>query len=314
VSQGNYILNVAFSVPFTYDPGSKLLIINAGSSPNSFAYTQQSSVTGGVLHTLYTFNVNGASVAYSDSQLTQVIVHCLAGGVASLTTSDTYVGSDGLTHETAEEIVLGGSGGTLYRTDASGNTVSFMQLSGFTGIYAYAGHADAGVITGTPGLTNIFVSAGAYAYMDSGPVNLYYIGGARYVYGYAAGTGDYAYHYDGSGASALVISGTAYSFMLGTDNSQSFFNEAVGFQTNYGIARHAAQDSAYFYDSPRNDVFVGNTATSYLYSDDAVGRYNEFDFVQGFALVEAFSFVGGIDYADVYDLHVNTVFGFRLAH
>src|SRR5438105_13892077 len=103
------------------------------------------------------------------------------------------------------------------------------------------------------------------------------------------------------------MSGTAYSFMLGTDHGAAFFNEAVGFQTNYGIAQHAGQDSAYFYDSPLDDVFVGNTATSYLYSDDSSGRYVEFDYTQGFALVEAFSFVGGHDVAYVYDATVNAV-------
>ena len=47
------------------------------------------------------------------------------------------------------------------------------------------------------------------------------------------------------------MSGTAFSFMLGTDNGQPFFNEAVGFPKNYGIAQHAG-DLAIYFDSPGN--------------------------------------------------------------
>jgi hypothetical protein len=43
-----------------------------------------------------------------------------------------------------------------------------------------------------------------------------------------------------------VVSGTAYSFMLGTDKGASFFNEAAGFQPNYGIAQRPGQDTAIF--------------------------------------------------------------------
>jgi hypothetical protein len=132
-------------------------------------------------------------------------------------------------------------------------------------------------------------------------------GGAGYVYGYAAGSIDYAYHYDGSRPSALVVSGTAYSFMTGTDKGQSFFNEAVGFQTNYGIAQHPGQDTAIFYDSPRDDVFAEYTDHSFMYSTNTDGSYAEFDYAQGFAMDYAFSFVGGTDYAYVYNTMVNQV-------
>jgi hypothetical protein len=118
--------------------------------------------------------------------------------------------------------------------------VLFLTLQGFLKQYVFAGHADTGLITGTAGPQNFFVSAGGYAYMTSGD-GFYSIGGAKYVYGFAANRADVAYHYDGSGASALVMSGPAYSFMLGTDHGASFFNEAVGFKTNYGIAQHAGQ-------------------------------------------------------------------------
>src|SRR5262249_7573195 len=143
----------------------------------------------------------------------------------------------------------------LYRNDAAGNGVLFLTLEGFLKQYTFAGHADTGLIIATSGPQNFFVSAGGYAYMTADPA-FYYVGGAKYVYGFAVNSYDVAYHYDGSEASALVMSGTAYSFMLGTDHGQSFFNEAVGFKTNYGIATHPGQDSAYFYDSALDDVFV----------------------------------------------------------
>ena len=50
--------------------------------------------------------------------------------------------------------------------------------------------------------------------------------------------------------------------------------------------------------SPANDVFVGNTTSSYMYSTDAAGNFTEFDEVMGsFALIIAESFVGGADTA-----------------
>jgi hypothetical protein len=198
--------------------------------------------------------------------------------------------------------------------DAAGHGSLFLTLSGFTKEYALMGHADSGLILGTGGLQNFFVSAGGYAYMTSGD-GFYDISGSQYVYGFANNASDVAYHYDGSAASALVMSGIAYSFMLGTDKGQSFFNEAVGFTTSYGIAQHPRQDTAYFYDSPGNDVFVGSPpaapSASYMYIGNATGTYAEFDYAQGFAAVYAYSFVGGTDYAYVYDPVVNTVVGFH---
>ena len=48
----------------------------------------------------------------------------------------------------------------INRTDASGNQVLFLTLAGFTKVYDYAGKADAGLIIGTTGPQNFFVSAG----------------------------------------------------------------------------------------------------------------------------------------------------------
>jgi hypothetical protein len=297
---------------FAYDPTSRVLTITGGTAPNQFMFAQATTVDGaGNLHTTFTFTLNGAAVTLPDTGLSRVNVTASgSGNTATLNTGDTYTGTDGQAHETQEEVILGGGAGQLYRIAAGGNGSPFLTLSGFTQEYALMGHADSGLILATAGVQNFFVSAGSYAYMTSGS-GFYDISGAQYVYGFANNANDVAYHYDGSGASALVMSGTAYSFMLGTDKGASFFNEAVGFKTNYGIAQHPSQDTAIFYDSPMSDVFVGSPPAaphaSYLYSDNPQGSYAEFDYAQGFALVDAYSFEGGTDYAYVYDPAVNAV-------
>jgi hypothetical protein len=94
--------------------------------------------------------------------------------------------------------------------------------------------------------------------------------------------------------------------MTGTNNGRTFYNQADGFTSNYGIAQHAGQ-RATFFDSPQLDVFVGNTSSSSLSSDNGQGNLAIFNEAQGFAQVEAFSFVGGTDDAYVYDPVVNSV-------
>src|SRR5205085_11217229 len=137
-----------------------------------------------------------------------------------------------------------------------------------------------------------------------------YLQGAKYVYSYALSTTlDYAYHYDGSGASVYVVSGIAYSLSLGSDKGRSFFNEGVGFRFNEGIATHASQDVAYFYDSPGNDNFVGYSQYTSMTSGD--GSFAENDIAAYFTTIYAYSFVGGSDTASVYDTNVNHVLGFR---
>jgi hypothetical protein len=86
---------------------------------------------------------------------------------------------------------------------------------------------------------------------------------------------------------------------------------AVGFRFNEAIAQHPGQDSAFFYDSPANDVFVGGAGLSYMYSTDAGGNLTEYDSAMGFAQIYASSFVGGVDYAYVYDANHNHVSGFN---
>jgi len=259
------------------------------------------------LHTTYTFTLNGNAESFTDTQLSQVIVTAQGGpNTASIFTNDTYLGTDGLTHETGEAVVIGDGFALVEKLDAGGNPLPFLQIGGFTTIYATAGHADPSVIAATPGVQNTFVSAGGYSYIDSGSA-FYLMTGAKYVYSYAVGQGDMAIHYDGSGPSAYVVAGTAYSLMLGTDNGQSFFNEAVGFTFNEGIAQHAGQDLAFFYAETGADQFAGYSQYSALRRADGSA---ENDSALFFDQVYAYS-AGGSATALVDDSRVNHTVGFR---
>jgi hypothetical protein len=291
---------------YAYDPATQTLTITAAGGRSYFAFSQATTLGG--MWSDYTFNINGILQTYNRTALSHVVVRYPgSGNTAVLYTNDTYLGSDGTTHETTESVALGQSGGRLYRT---GDAAPFLRLSGFATAYGFLGHADAGALLATAGPANELVTTPTYSYLVA-PGTIYYISGAGSVYGYAANAIDMAYHYDGSGASTYIASGTAFSAMMGKDNGISFYNEAVGFTRNYGIARHPGQDTAYFYDSPGNDVFVGNSGSSYLYRDNPDGTFAEFDYAQGFAQVYAVSSAGGSDVAYVYDTAVNHVRGFR---
>ena len=291
---------------FVYDPSTQTLTITG----TNFTYSQATTANASGIHTSYTFTMDGNTDTFPGTQLSKVVVNGQGAAVATLITNDTYMGTDGLTHETAEIITMGNGAGMVQKTDIYGNGINFLQFSGFRTVFATVGHADAGLINGTPGMQNVFVSAGAYSYMTSGSA-FYYINGAKYVYGYSVNAGDAAYHYDGSGPSVLVDSGTAYSFMLGTDKGLSFFNEAVGFTYNEGIAQHFGQDIAYFYDSPRSDMISGFTLFTLMTSMNANGSFAEYDSATDFAHVYAYSFVGGTDTAMNFAPMQNTFVGFH---
>ncbi len=302
---------------FSYDAANKVLSITP-SGVTSFQFSRQTVLdSADVPHQFDRFQVDQhLPYVLPDSMLASVHVTAQANGanLATLTTSDTYQTIDGVTHETPAVVLVGNGGGAVERTDAAGNGQSFLSVSGFAKVYAFAGPADAGFIYSTPNTKNVFVGAGGYAYMDSGlqAEDVYLIQGANYVYGYALSGLDYAYQYDGSGPSTYVASGTAYNFMSGIDGGRSFVNEAVGFAYSDAIAKHPQQDVAIFYDSPLNDVFIGNTTTSYLFAYNAAGICVEFDNTQNFSTVYAYSFVGGTDYAYVYNAAVNHVTGFHM--
>jgi hypothetical protein len=306
------IKNVEMPVPtggFQFDPSSG----SVGVSAASFAFTQKvDAITQ--LPTV-TLQADGNTEIFPPA----VVPHIFASGSdgtasAMLTTNDSFLDATNQMQTASEYAVLGNSSGTLYRNAASGTT-EVIGLSGFHSLYAYLTHNDAGTIVGThasasaPGLYNSFVSNGATSYMDSGtPAQFaanatayYQISGANYVYGYSvAGQADLASHYDdGAAHSTMLVSGTAYSYMSGTDKGQSFFNEAIGFTHTFGYAL-ASNDTAYFYDSPLDDVFVGFTAYSVMYRFNADNSVAEYDYAQGFDLVIALSFVGGYDTAVLY--------------
>ena len=276
-----------------------------------FSFTQATTAIPGGLETAFNFTMDGAlTVINASSSVGAVEVDGIAGyNTATVITNDTYIGSDGVTHETAEAVTIG-SGAAVQKLDSQGDPTDFMTLVGFNTIFAVAGTADEGFINATPGVKNVFVGAGGYAYMNTGnsAEDFYYLMGAKYVYGYTQSASDYAYEYDGSGPSTYVVSGVAYSLEVGSDQGRSFFNEAVGYTFNEGIAQHASQDVAYFYDSPGSDTFVGYSQYSSMTATN--GSFAENDIAAYFAQIYAYSFVGGTDYAYLYDAGVNHASGF----
>jgi hypothetical protein len=297
--------------PFAYDATTHVLTIIATGTQDSFTFSQATAVdSSGVLHATYTFNLDGITKSYADTQLAYVLVHSASGhGTAVLNTNDAYVGSDGKTHPTAEAVTLGPTG-EVQKIDAAGHSYGLLFVSGFDHAYAYLGAIDSGVLLDTAGVANTLVTTPSYSYLNSG--NAYYlINGGAYLYGYAANPSDVVYQYAGTGPSTFVASGKEYSFMTGIDVNRTFYNQAVGFAFNYGQATHPGQDTAYLYDSPLDDVFSGDTHQSYLYADNADGSLAYFDQASYFTQVYANSSAGGIDYAYVYDAMVNHTIGFR---
>jgi hypothetical protein len=285
---------------FSYDSVSKTLTITGSAATNTFTYFQGSAVDGsGTLQTTCDFTLNGATVAYPQSQLSQVDANGQgANSLAVFITNDTYVGSDGQTHETAETVVLGPGGGSLNKPNAAGTFQVFVLLNGFSTSYAYVGRADSATLEGIASprnLQNTFVTAGSYSYIF-GDGEFHLVSGAKYVYGYESDPADQAWQYDAAGSlDAFVASGNAYSYMSGSDtNGNTFFNVAVGFQVTYGIATHG-NAIAYLIDSPGNDVFFGSTTYSYLSGTDSTGSV--FNVAEAFSLVYGESFVGGTDFA-----------------
>jgi hypothetical protein len=291
---------VAISPPnFTYDIPSKTLTITGAQFTFSQAFTSD-----GRLNLNYTFTMDGYSETLPDTTVAHVVVVNPGPnpGSATLFTN----GSADMNG--AHDIVLlgpldlgtAGGNGLIQQVDKNGNATNFLQLYNFPTSVAFVGPADNGRLFGSSGVTNTLYTVGSYSYMES-PGVLHYISGAAYVYGYAAGPNDTQLLFDGSGPTAVVISGTAYGYASGTDNGQAFFNEGVGFHTNEGIAQHPGQDIAYMIDSPGNDVFVGLGTNSYMYSTGSNGAIDMLNEVFGFAMVYAESFVGGIDFAYIYD-------------
>jgi hypothetical protein len=258
---------------------------------------------------------NSASIP--DSRIASVVVTAQGtGNSAVLITNDTYTGSDGKTHETAENLSLGSKAdvgvGSMTKFDASGKPYTFLTVSNFPVSYAYVGRADGTVqLYGTAGEPyNGFVTAGNYAYIG-GPGEYHEAQGAASVYGYSAGQStDFAYHYSANPGSAFAVSGTAFSYLSATDTvngvTQPYFNVGVGFTQNTGVSKNPGKDYAYI-DSPGNDSFVGGTQYSFMYATNSAGTFTEFDAAYAFALVFGESFVGGVDKATNSDASKNVL-------
>jgi predicted outer membrane repeat protein len=285
---------------FSYDPTTMILTITG----KSFMYSQATTADMAGLHTSYTFTMDGSTRTFTGTQLSRVVVNGQGPtATAILVTSDTYTGTDGKPHETAEVVVLGAGGGQIIGPGGGGCV--FLQLNNFPTSYAYVGCADSGQLNAKSGEQNIFVTGGGYSYIV-GMGEFHLISGANNVYGYSANSSDQAWHYDTAALDSFVSSGRAYSYMSGTDGGKSFFNVAIGFGVNYGIATHG-MSFAYLIDSPGNDTFFGSTAFSYL--SGTTGGQSLFNVAEGFAVVYGESFVGGMDFAYNYDPSHNVLSG-----
>jgi hypothetical protein len=297
---------------FYYNGTTGVLTINGTAGNDSFKFSQvtHAAAVTGALTTSYTFTLNNASVTYTSAQLTGVVVNGNGGtDTATLTTSDTYRGIDGFMHETLEQALLGPGGGILQKFDAGGNPFTFMQLLHFSKISAFMGSADSAQLTGSSAVVNTFVSAGLTSYM-SGTGYYDYVSGAPSVTATSANPAhDFAYQYDGSGASTYTAQGVTSSTMTGLDKGLRFANTAVGFHFNTGIARHSG-DVANLYAAPGTDIFVGQKTEAYIYAyTGKVQTMN--DLASGFGHVYAFGSAGGNDGSYNYAPTINTVTGFK---
>jgi hypothetical protein len=325
---------------FSYDAGTQSLTITGSTTgANQFQFDQVTiSVPANGKFTRYTFTMDGETQQYGgpfQGAVTHVIVNGNGGAdTATLTINSAYQ-LPGLpqTFTTTSVMILGPNGGRLQHdlnnTDSTNpmpQPVDFMLLNNFRNTYTYLTHAtntlppaqaantDSAQLTDSTTGSDRFVTAGTYAYMTDDPNHPTYfqlVSGAANVYGYSANPGhDSATHYDSAGSlDAFVSSGSLYSYLSGSDtNNQAFFNEAVGFMDNYGVATHG-NALAYLIDSPHNDVFVGRTSYSYLYNDNADGTLALFNLAQGFQKVYAQSFNGGTDFAYNFDINQNVLGG-----
>jgi hypothetical protein len=326
---------------FSYDSGTQTLTITGSTtSANQFQFDQ---VTYGLLsprgkYTQYTFTMNGETQQYG-GPLQGAVMHVIVkrqrrrrhgdvdhqlGLPAARPVADIHHHKR---HDPGAERRQASARPQQQRQhEPMPQPTDFMFLNNFRNTYTYLTHVtntlppaqaantDSAQLTDSTTGSDRFVTAGTYAYMTDDPNNptyLQFVSGASNVYGYSANPGhDSTTHYDSAGSvDAFVSSGSAYSYLSGSDaNNHAFFNEAVGFTMNYAVATHG-NAVAYLIDSPRNDVFAGQTSYSYLYNDNMDGSLALFNEAQGFQKVYAQSFNGGTDFAYNYDANRNVLSG-----
>jgi hypothetical protein len=317
---------INLSSPFVYDANARTLVVNATAAQPNFTFSQQTTgPNGGAQSSLYTFTLSGngapTTMTFTDAQLTTtpaagtsavtVNGQNLNTANAVISTNDLLVGATG---ETPETITLGskadagvGSVTKYVGNVTTGAAYSFLLLNNYPISYAYAGRADGTIqLFGTQGTGAVgFVAAGYYSYVSAATTGAYahFAEGTPSVYGYSAGNaGDFSYAYSMNAGSSYVVSGTAFSYMSGSQKNplnanatDTFFNVAAGFLQNTGVSNNPGKDFAYIIDSPGNDTYSGQTGFSFMSISNGAGGFSEFDAAFGFALYFAESFVGGTD-------------------
>src|SRR5207237_1955450 len=99
---GKDVVLTQVASPFAYDAASQTLTVTLAAPQTGIAYSQATTQdAGGALHTTYYIAVNNGSVAYTDAQVQHIVLTAQGSGdTASLTTNDSYLCSDGGSHET----------------------------------------------------------------------------------------------------------------------------------------------------------------------------------------------------------------------
>jgi hypothetical protein len=312
--------------PFVYDANARTLVVNATAAQPTFTFSQQTTgPNGGTQSSLYTFTLSGTgaptTMTFTDAQLTTTP----AAGTSAVTvngqnlnTANAVISTNdllaGATGETPETITLGsktdagvGSVTKYVGNVTTGAAYSFLSLHQYPISYAYAGRADGTIqLFGTQGTGAAgFVSAGYYSYISAATTGSYahFAEGTPSVYGYSAGNAsDFSYAYSMNAGSSYLVSGTAFSYMSGSQKNplnanatDTFFNVGVGFLVNTGVSNNPGKDIAYIIDSLGNDTYSGQTGFSFMSISNGAGGFSEFDAAFGFALYFAESFVGGTD-------------------
>jgi hypothetical protein len=315
------------SLAFVYDADAHTLVVDAPAAQPNFTFSQKTTgPNGGAQSSTYTFTLSGdgtpTTATFTDAQLTTtpaagtsaVTVNGQARNTAQavISTNDLLAGATG---ETPETITLGSGGdaGVGSVTKYVGNVTtgaaySFLSLHGYPISYAYAGRAEGTIqLFGSVGPGAVgFVSAGYYSYISAATSGVYahFAEGAPFVYGYTPNFSalDFSYAYSMNAGSSYVLSGTAFSYMSGSQKNplnanatDTFFNVGVGFLVNTGVSNNPGKDIAYIIDSPGNDTYSGQAGFSFMSISNGAGGFSEFDAAFGFALYFAESFVGGTD-------------------
>jgi hypothetical protein len=297
-------------VPTTFNLSGTTLTIYGTPVNDNFVFSKSTTASGGLVATVYTFTMDDQQITYTDAEVKNVNVYGLGGNdTAVVYLNDTFNNNNFPNQPQQLPFTAVATAGGGYVLDNTGS--AFMSFSGFQNSSCYLPDNVTGYLYTPPfnkiasNFPSLFVTAGNYSYV-SGNGEFHLVSGGKAIYGFSTNITDQVYHYDGGTKSTFVASGAAYSYISGADGT-AYFNVAMGFKTVYAFATPSVGDVAYFYDSPGNDSFVGNTTISYLSGNANGNAY--IDVAEGFGHVYAESFVGGLDFAYDLDASVNTIIG-----